>query len=420
MKIIRKIYVILLFISVSVFAGDELVLNWNDCVSEIIRNNPALASYRQQVIQNKDQKWIELSPVFPQITSEFNANKSDSFTNDVERNQDNYSLRGEQLIFDGFKVYNDVKSANENIRASEHSYTVGSSDIRYNARSAFVELLRAQSLVPIMQRIIARRKQNLDMIRLRYESGREHEGSLLLAEADLAQAQYDLRKARRGISAAQYALRKELGWTKDIPIKVTGQFRLQNSLNDKPDLEVIARSHPLTKKRNAERKSAEFGVGSAKAEFFPTVSVNAEAGKIRTSFTTDDRGWTVGINAALPIFEGGRRIANTKKAKAALRQAQEDERRQFDTVLSELDRAWQEMRDAIEEVSVQAKYLKANEMRAKISRAQYANGLLIFDNWIIIEDNYVRSQTSYLEARANMLIAEAAWMRARGESLNYD
>ena len=49
-----------------------------------------------------------------------------------------------------------------------------------------------------------------------------------------------------------------------------------------------------------------------------------------------------------------------------------------------------------------------------------ANGLLIFDNWIIIEDNYVRSQKTSVEAGANMLIAEAEWIRSKGEALSYE
>jgi len=71
-------------------------------------------------------------------------------------------------------------------------------------------------------------------------------------------------------------------------------------------------------------------------------------------------------------------------------------------------------------VSVQEKYLKASEVRAKISRAEYANGLQIFDNWIIIEDNYIKAQKSYVNAQAEMLIAEAAWVMARGGDLGYE
>ncbi|MFH1829852.1 MAG: TolC family protein [Pseudomonadota bacterium] len=398
-------------------AGKTLVLDWNECVREAAKQNPQLAASLQVVNQRKAQKWVATSPMLPQISVDASANKTNTFSGNNEKNNNTYSAKGEQLLFDGFKTYNDFKSAEEDISASQHTYTATSSEIRYNLRKAFADLLKAQDLVPITQGIIARRKQNLDMIQLRYESGREHQGSLLLAEADLAQAEYDHRKAKRDISVAQYALRKELGWNDDTPIRVKGSFALQYPMKGKPDLRAIADNHPDVKRVASEKGAAKYSLRSAKSEFFPTLKLTAEAGRVRSGGFSSDDGWSVGVGASLPVFEGGRRIANTDKAAARLLEVTSSETSEYDLVLSILEGAWQRLKDAEEYYEVQKKYLTANEIRAKIGRAQYANGLLIFDNWIIIEDNYVRSQKAYVEAAAEMMIAEAEWVRARGEAL---
>ncbi len=401
-------------------AGEAVVLNWNDCIREAAKKNPELDASRRLVDQRRAQKRVATSPMLPQISAEASAGKTDTFSGGNERNNNTYSAKGEQLLFDGFKSYNDFKSAEQDVTASEHSATAVSSEIRYNLRKAFAELLKAQALVPITASIIERRTQNLDMIELRYESGREHQGALLLAEADLAQAQYDHDKAKRDISAAQYALRKELGWDKDVPIKVKGDFALQRPLGGRPDLRTIADHHPLVKRIAAERSAASYSFESAKSEFFPTFKLAAEAGKVRSGGFSSDDGWSVGLGASMPIFEGGRRIANTERAWSRLMEAASSETSEYDGVLSNLEGAWQQLKDAVEYYEVQKKYLKADEVRAKIGRAQYANGLLIFDNWIIIENNYVRSQIAYVNAQANMMIAEANWIRARGEALEYE
>lgn len=415
----KSIFIIpLLIMSTFSFARDITVLSWSDCVREAARNNPDLAASLQNIRQYKALKWIAKSPFLPQITADSSANKSDNFSSELDRNKYDYSIQGEQLIFDGFKTYNDVKSAKENIAAAEFSSSIVASDVRYNLKKAFVELLKAQAMVPIADEIIQRRKQNLDMIRLRYESGREHEGSLLLAEANLKQAQYDLRKAKRDISVAQYELRTRMGWENNIPVKVEGGFELSGSGKDEPDIRLLAGNHPRVKMSKAEKESARYGVESAKAEFFPEVSVNAQAGKVGVGISSEDTGWSVGLGASLPIFEGGRRIANTQKARAELREAVSNERSEYDKVLSALEYAWQGLKDAIEEVSVRQSYLEAAGARARIARAQYANGLLIFDNWIIIEDNYINAQKSFLETQADMLIAEAMWVNAKGGTLD--
>lgn len=417
----KIIFIVLLLLGSAVaLAQDTVVLDWNDCVREAVKNNPDLAASMQEVQQYKAQKWIAKSPMFPQISGTSVAKKTDTFSGGTDRDSFTYSVKGEQLIFDGFKTYNEAKSAKEDVTASQYNYTADSSDIRYNLRKAFAELLKAQTLVPITEGIITRRKQNLDMIRLRYESGGEHEGSLLLAEADLYQAQYDYRKAKRDIAVAQYALRKELGWEVSRPIRVVGDFNISSSSRSKSDFKYLADNHSLVKKRKFEKESAKYSVDSAKAEFFPEVKFSTEAGKMRTSGFTDEKEWTVGLNMSLPLFEGGQRIANTQKAKARLIQAKSDERSEYDNVVSTLEKALQGLQDAIEEVEVQKRYLKAAEVRAKISRAEYANGLLIFDNWIIIEDNYVRAQKSYVEAQAELLIAEAEWIKAKGGALDYE
>jgi len=422
MNVAWKIIVIVFVMmsSAPAYAGDVAVLTWGDCLREAAKNNPELAASREVINQRKAQKRVATSPMLPQISAEASTSRTNTFGGGNSRDNNTYSARGEQLIFDGFKTYNEFKSAQQDIDASLNSFTSTSAGIHYNLRKAFAELLAAQELVPITKGIVARRQQNLDMLQLRYESGREHQGALLLAEADFAQAEYDYRKARRDVSTAQYALRKELGRSDDAPLHVKGNFALHTNLNDKPNLRKIAEGHPDVKRVAAERGAASYDYKAAKSEFFPTLSFNAEAGRVRVGGFNNDNGWSVGVGASLPIFEGGRRIANTDRTKARLMETANSETSTFDTVLSDLESAWQQLKDSAEYYDVQKKYLEADEVRAKIARAQYANGLLIFDNWIIIEDNYVRSQKAYVAAEADMMIAEANWKRARGEALGYE
>ncbi len=402
-------------------AGSSTTMTWSDCVAEAAKNNPDLAGSSEAVSQSKAEQWISASPTLPQISATASLGRSDDFSGNAPRDENQYKVRGEQLIFDGFKTFSKIKSSKQGVKASQYGYTVTSASVRYELRSAFVGLLRAQSLVPITKGIIERRKQNLSMIRLKYESGREHEGSLLLAEADLAQAQYDLKRAERDISIAQYALNKALGRDERIPVRVTGDFRVGSDSKGGPDLASIADAHPAVDKARSESRAAQYNLDSAKAAFSPVVKLSAEAGKIKPiSLSSQEHGWSAGIDFTLPIFNGGENIASLKKSRAAYMQSQFESQSKYESVLSDLEKSWQEFQDSIENVGVQEKYLKASEVRAKISRAEYANGLQIFDNWIIIEDNYIKAQKSYVNAQAEMLIAEAAWVMARGGDLGYE
>ena len=102
-----------------------------------------------------------------------------------------------------------------------------------------------------------------------------------------------------------------------------------------------------------------------------------------------------------------------------MNQIQADERSSRDSVILTLEETWTHWHNAIDNVAVQKKFLQATEERAKITQAQYSNGLISFDNWTIIEDDLVRTKKSFLDAQANAFLAEAQWVQAQGGTLDY-
>ena len=69
-------------------------------------------------------------------------------------------------------------------------------------------------------------------------------------------------------------------------------------------------------------------------------------------------------------------------------------------------------------MQVQRKFLQAAQERAKIAQAQYASGLVSFNEWIIIENELVNAQKSFLNVETTALIAQANWAQAKGETID--
>ena len=122
----------------------------------------------------------------------------------------------------------------------------------------------------------------------------------------------------------------------------------------------------------------------------------------------------------IPIFEGNLRKAEVEKAKSVYNQAQADERSKKDSVILILEQTWAGLQDAIDTTKVQKKFLTAAEERAKIAEGQYSLGLIQFDNWTIIEDSLVQAKKAFLNAEANAMLAEASWIEAKGDTLEYE
>jgi TolC family type I secretion outer membrane protein len=400
----------------------EDVLSWQDCVKEAAKNHPDLIAAVEEVKQSQAEKSITASTLFPQITgsvsgatSKATSKTSGSSTADLY----SYGLSATQLIFDGSKTINNVRATSETIKASQQNYRFTSTEVRLRLRTAFVNLIRAQELIKVSEDIIKIRKDNYEMITLRYESGLEHKGALLTAEANLAQAIFDLAQAKRDVVLAQRQMTKEMGRTAFIPMSVTVDFKVKDAAIIKPDIEALARTNPSLLQATAQKNAAEFGIRSAYANFFPTLTGSASAGKTGSHFWPRDEERSLGLSLSLPIFEGGLRLAQVSQAQALYNQLKENERSTKDGIVVSLEQAWVSLRDAVETIDVQYKSLLATEERSKIAEAEYATGFITYDNWTIIEDNLVQAKINYLDAQTNALLAEANWIQAKGEVLEY-
>jgi TolC family type I secretion outer membrane protein len=405
----------------------EEVFTWEDCVKEAAKNNPDLVSAKESVNSAAADKSITASGLFPQVSSDVGVTKSKSGgsssggasggSSNSSTNNYNYGVNGSQLIFDGFNTANKVNAAGENIKAAQESYKFTSSDVRLRLRTAFIDLLKAQDGLRIKEEIFTRRRQNFELVTLRYESGQENKGSLMTEQANLIQSKYDVTQVKRDIELAQRKLTKELGRTETAPLIAKGNFEVKELVREMPDFSAIAQDNPSLKQLIAQKNAAVFNLKSAKAEFMPQITANGSAGRSDTSWPPENDNWSIGAAVSFPIFEGGKRIADIKKANAQLNKARADEKSGLDGVIETLQDRWTSLQQAIDSVDIQRQFLTANEERAKITEAQYSIGFVSFNDWIIIENNLVDAKNSYLNAQANALIAEANWIQSKGETL---
>lgn len=389
---------------------------WRECVREAWRQNPDLAAALAKLGQSKADRRIAVSPLLPQVTASTNDDKAKG-TDGAVGEAHSLGLNAQQLLFDGFKTPFEIGKAGEGITASRWAYLVTSSDVRLRLRNAYVDLLRAQDLVTITREITDRRKQNTDLVTLGYEAGREHKGSLMLSQADLAQAEYDVAAALRAIEFGRRRLTKEMGRPHSAPLKTGGDFALDAPGPERPDFEQLCETNPFLHELAALKEAARWGVKSSQADYFPQIYGSIGMNKIGSGWPARGDEKDIGISMNWPLYEGGQRVAGVAKSKDIFLQTEADERSGRDGVVLTLTDAWTKLRNAIEQVDVQRKILAAAEERAKISRAQYSIGLLSFDNWTIIEDSLVRAKNTFLDACGAEGLAEAAWVQARGGTL---
>ncbi|OIO35927.1 MAG: hypothetical protein AUJ74_04375 [Candidatus Omnitrophica bacterium CG1_02_44_16] len=217
-------------------------MTWQDCVKEAAKTHSDLISAQEVVKQSEAAKKITASALFPQIDSSVSASAKKTKTSTSQSTADtyNYGVTGTQLLFDGAKTFDEVKAASENIKASQFNYKFTSSTVRLRLRSAFINVLKYQEFMKLTEEIHKIRRDNLALISLRYESGIEHKGALMTAQANVAEAEFEIAQAKRALEVAQRELTKEMGRIKFSEITVGGGIKVSGPALEKPDFEALA------------------------------------------------------------------------------------------------------------------------------------------------------------------------------------
>jgi len=420
MRLLRYL-VLALFSPICVFPlHAEEHLTWSQCVSEARVAHPDLYSALALLQQAEADKRITSGALLPQITlgvsSQGSATtaKGNSFSSAYS-----YSLSAQQLLYDGHKISSQISGAKEVIKGAQFKYNMVSADLRFALRSAFTQLLKSQELVGLASEIAARRQNNVRLISLRYQGGRENLGSLRQAEADLADALFEVSQAKRSLVLARTVLASALGRDNHGLLRVQGEFRATDLLTAKPDLALLAKNNPLFLQLDATSKRARFDLDAAKSAFAPELYLTSSIGKGSVDslpFKAVD--WSAGFTLSVPIYEGGSGRAKVSRAMAVVSQQNADQKSAYLQLFNLLEESWKSFQDARQLVVVKKKFLDAALERSTIANAQYSNGLITFNDWVIIENNLVSAKKEFLNAGADLLIAEAQWIQAKGEGLD--
>ncbi len=395
------------------------ILNWADSIAMARKDHPELLAGREAVKQAQAALAGSFEGFLPDASSTFSrtrrqvdsANETDSFS---------FVTNISEEWFSGFDNTADVLQARRNYRAEKFNYADLESRIAFELRQAFVRLLHAQELVVLRRSIAERRKMNQDIVRLRYEAGREHRGSLKRAEAIYNEALFDVRQAERSIVIERNAFLRELGGRYGTETAASGDLLLMIPPLPiaEPAFTEIAEKIPSVLRRKELKESAGAGVIKEQSDFWPSVTGSASLADSGNTTKMNSRTWDMGLSVDIPIFNGGAELSDLVSARSDHREAFYTLKDVRDTAFANLIEKWTDLTGALEFVDVRKKFLEAAVDRAEITTIQYQDGLVSFEDWDRIEEELVTSRISLLNAERDAVLAEADWLRSQGLSFD--
>ena len=402
-------------------AAETAPLSWDDCAKAAYANNPALLGARFRLDAARARRNSVLGGFLPRVSAGMSADDSGlgaaPDVRDINLSPWSARVTVSQSLFSGFSTLSEAFRAAASVRQERARLRAESADARARLRSAFVGLLHAQENVGLLERIAKRRKDNAELVRLRYDAGREDKGSALRVGADAQAAAFDVARSRRALSLSRRRLAAETGLGDGLSeLSVKGDWALP-APPISPDFARLVPAVPAAEQAAAALDSARASFAGSFSPFLPSADASAGISGNGPDWPPTDRGWSAGLSFSWNLFNGARDTSGAMAARADRRAAEEnlDGTRRGTRVT--LEDRWNAYADAYESVAIQKQYLEASTARSEIGRAQYANGLLSFTQWDLIESEMVNSERGYLNARREALLAESAWLNALGEGL---
>jgi len=399
-------------------SSGEDTLSWADCVRLAAENSPALIASRRQVETAEVSVGIARSALLPQLSAGASASRSDrDGAGAASDTSYSASVSVDQSLYSGGRNQASIRAARASLERTTAAGDDTGAQLTYDLRAAFVDVLYAGEQVALLHTIEARRRENLELVELRYEGGREHKGSLASSRASLFDAQVQVKQATRRTFVNRSVLCRTIG-IESMPqgTGISGSMNEVAIPKDGP-IETIAKRTPTFRASLASVAAAEADLAGARGGYRPSLSLSGSAARSGDNDAFEDDSWAVGLKLSLPLWSGGKTGHEVTKARAAVAAANADLADTFNGVINSLAEARQGLMNAVEDVEVQEKYLEAAETRAEIARQQYEDGLLSFENWVVIEDDLVNRKKQLLDARRSAMRAEASWWRATGRSV---
>jgi outer membrane protein TolC len=297
--------------------------------------NPTIKAMTQRINQSREKIIQARAAYYPQVSLDGAATRIQPSDNDIaagfafQPSQEYYngSVSAKWVIFSGFSRKHNVQAA----LLGQDLEEAGHDDVIRNLLSSVAASFHTAQLALANKSIASSNKifyaKQLEDARIKKEAGKGSLSDVLNFNTRMNQAQIEMEKFTAQYDVARVALAALLGddvQTNDLPDPVFPETETQKemtlpdekalvayALDNRPDLIQMGLSLEIL---NAD-------IETAKAKFFPEISLNGSLGVNRTGsgrFETHDLENSVSLQLSYPLFSGGKDRAALQEARLAV------------------------------------------------------------------------------------------------------
>jgi multidrug efflux system outer membrane protein len=309
------------------------------------------------------------------------------------------------------RVRRGFESARADAQASLADYYNVLLTLQADVAEIYFALRSLDAEISTVSATVGLRKEQVQLVRSRFEGGIGSELDVARAETELANTEADAASLAQRRSELENGL-AVLAGANPSTFQVPATFA--RNWNPQPPSIPAGLPAELLERRPdvaaAERllASANARIGVAKGAFFPALNLTASggylSGDIQTLFNWDSHVWSIGPSVSLPIFAGGRNRANLKRAEAAFEESVARYRQQVLIAFSDIENSLAGIRFLAIQSTAQERAVTNARRAADLATDRYRSGIV--------------SYLEVVDANREALQAERSSARLAGQRLN--
>lgn len=400
-----------------------------DALVEAYKTNPTITGARAGQRATDENVPIARSRGLPSVnaTSQFNEfvePAANSFA--APARQFSANLQLSVPVYQGGAVANATKAAEKRVDAGQSGLRDTEATVFSQVVAAYMNVIRDSAIVSLNQKQVAVLRTNLDATQDRFQIGDLTRTDVAQSQSRLALAQGQLETAQSQLIASKETYIQLVG---SAPVALEAPPPLPN-LPGSPDLAVAVAvdSNPALSAAKQRLEASKYDTRVARAGRLPRLSAFGTEGYTdylgslgslgagATAPAQTARSTTVGLQATLPIFQGGLPGAQTRQARAIEAQSIEAVTATERNIVAQTRSAYASWLASNQLITYFQTAVSAAELSLEGTRAEQSVGTRQILDILNAEQELLNAQVNLVTARRNAYVAGFSLLAAMGKA----
>ena len=411
----------------ALMAGTASADTLREALVAAYRTNPTITAQREALRATDTTVAIARAAGRPQVTGSVGLNRNltrSGVIAQTQGNDKNISLTGgvdlSLPLFNGGRVRNSIRAAETRVEAGRATLRAIEGDLFTQAVAAYMDVIRDRAIVELNANNVKVLSTNLEATQDRFQIGDLTRTDVAQSEARLQIGRSQLATAEGRLASSEATYRQIVGNPPGVlapppplpPLPNSAEEAVRIALTNNPDLIAISR----------QAIAAGYDVSIARAARLPSLSAVASGdylNQVTGSTNGLDRSGTatsVGLNASIPLFQGGLPAARIRQAQAQEGQVLEQVVGTERAVVQAARAAFATYEAAQRAIAAQTVAVQANQLALEGNRAEQSVGTRTIIEVLNAEQELLNAQVALVTAKRDAYVAGFQLLNAMGQA----